>query len=209
MRSPLVVKAAIAVAVVAAIAGGLVWFLGGDDTTTPTIEELLADLEGRPLSPVEVADQVEVGEMLCALDDPLISAVWREVDPEQLPFHDIVVGRLCPERQALYAARTGRLVTLTETGIDTDISRTTTTTVPPEPTSSSSAGASPPSGSSATTGPSDTTDPTEEDGGTPGTENPDGADGSQATSPTLPPREDLFTTTSAPSLSTVTLDPGT
>jgi hypothetical protein len=208
MRSPLVVKAALAVAVVVAVAGGLLWFLGDDDTSTPTIEELLADLEGRPLSPVEVADQVEVGELLCALDDSVISAVWLEVDPEQLPFHDIVVGRLCPERQALYAARTGRLVTLTETGIDTDISRTTTTTVPPEPSSSSSA-ASPPSGSSATTEPSNATDPTEANDGTPGAENPDGSDGSQVTSPTLPPREDLFTTTSAPSLSTVTLDPGT
>ncbi len=81
----------------------------GEDETSST-EELLEQLEGRDLTPAEVAEREEVAILLCGLDDPVLIEIWTQLNPAELAFQDIVFGRTCPERLDLYAASTGRFV---------------------------------------------------------------------------------------------------
>ncbi len=75
----------------------------------PTTAELLAELEGRVLTPEELAQRNEIADVLCRLEDPVLTAVWDGLSTRQLEFQDIVFGRECPMRLELYRATTGRL----------------------------------------------------------------------------------------------------
>ncbi len=89
---------------------------GGDSEDGDSTEELLEELEGRDLSPAEVAEREEVATLLCGLDDAVLIEVWDQLSPAELAFQDIVFSRTCPERLSLYAAETGRF----EVGEDAD-----------------------------------------------------------------------------------------
>ncbi len=105
-RAPLA-SAAVLTAVFALVATAC----GADDgTESESTQELLEELEGRPLSPAEVAERTEVADLLCGLDDPVLMAVWDELTPSDFEFQDIVFSRTCPERLSLYAGHTGRFV---------------------------------------------------------------------------------------------------
>jgi hypothetical protein len=80
----------------------------GDDQSTA---EILAELEGRSLTPAEVAEREEVATMLCGLDDEVLRRIWSQLDADQLEFQDFVFGRQCLTRSALYAEVTGRFAT--------------------------------------------------------------------------------------------------
>ncbi len=84
---------------------------GGDDEPELTVEERLAIIEGRALTPAEVNEKLSVGAALCRLDDPVLDELWQRLDAGQLPFQDFVFGELCPDRATLYAGHTGRYVT--------------------------------------------------------------------------------------------------
>ncbi len=77
----------------------------------PSTAELLAELEGRELSPAEVAEREQVAQVLCGLDDAVLVELWGRLSVPQLEFQDFVFGRQCPERNALYGQTTGRFVT--------------------------------------------------------------------------------------------------
>ncbi len=79
---------------------------GGDDE--PTTAEILATLEGRALTPAEVAAREEVAALLCGLDDEVLMRIWDRLDNEQLEFQDFVFGRQCQGRNSLYGQATGR-----------------------------------------------------------------------------------------------------
>ncbi len=74
----------------------------------PTNAELLAELEGRTLTPAEVAQREEIADLLCGLDDEILVRLWAQLEPSQLEFQDFVFVRQCPERNQLYAEATGR-----------------------------------------------------------------------------------------------------
>lgn len=95
-----------------ALALGLV-LLGGcsNEPEPPTAAELLAELEGRELTAVELAEQEEVFSFLCTLDDDVLLSVWSQLDEPQLERQDIAFGVVCPQRNALYAEATGRFAT--------------------------------------------------------------------------------------------------
>lgn len=98
------VSIAVGVALVVAACGG------ADDGETESTQDLLEELEGRPLSPAEVAERTEVFDLLCGLDDDVLVAVWSELSPADFEFQDIVFTSACPERLPLYAEETGRFV---------------------------------------------------------------------------------------------------
>ena len=74
----------------------------------PTNAELLAELEGRELTPAEVAQKEQVAELLCRLDDEVLVRIWDQLEPSQLAFQDFVFSRQCGVRNQLYAEATGR-----------------------------------------------------------------------------------------------------
>ena len=82
-----------------------------DEPSEPTAADLLAELEGRSLTPAEVAAREQVGQLLCGLDDAVLLDVWDRLTPTQLEFQDFVFSRQCPERNELYARATGRFAT--------------------------------------------------------------------------------------------------
>ena len=127
---------------------------GSDEEPELTFEDLLNELEGRELTPVEVARRAEIGETLCQLDDQLLDEIWQRLDDQQLDFQDIVISSLCPERAILYAGHTGRRVTeeAVQSGVRTSTTRptTTTTTTIRTPTTRATAGPTPTSESSST-----------------------------------------------------------
>ncbi len=77
----------------------------------PTQAELLAEIEGRELTPAEVAEREEVAALLCSLDDAILRKIWAKLDQSDLAFQDFVFGRFCEERSTLYGEATGRFVT--------------------------------------------------------------------------------------------------
>lgn len=142
---------------------------GGDEEPELTFEQRLTLLEGKTLTPAEVAERASVGEALCDLDEAVLDHVWVRLDEDQLDFQDLVFSMLCPDRAVFYAGHTGRYVTeeAEESGVVTSTSRPTTTvttvgsTTRPlaDPTSSSTSG---PGGTDETDG----TDVTPETGST-------------------------------------------
>lgn len=93
-------------ALLALVAGGC-----SEDPEPATAAELLQELEGRELSAVEETEQLATMEWICDFDDSLLAAMWAKLDDEQLRYQDIAFGRICPERNALYAQETGRFAT--------------------------------------------------------------------------------------------------
>ncbi len=79
-----------------------------DPPDEPTTADVLAELEGRALTPAEVAAREQVARLLCGLDDNVLQAVWSKLRPSQLEFQDFVFSRQCPQRNELYAKATGR-----------------------------------------------------------------------------------------------------
>ena len=119
---------------------------GGDDPPELTFEDRLVQLEGRPLTPAELAERAEVGATLCLLDDRVLDEMWQQLSDEQLDFQDIVIAELCPDRAILYAGHTGRFVTeeAEESGVRTSTTRPTSTTAAVSgPTSRPTTGAGP------------------------------------------------------------------
>ncbi len=116
---------------------------GGDEPEL-TVEERLAAIEGRELTPSEVSERLVVAESLCRLDDPVLDRLWRQLDDDQLEFQDFVFDYQCPERSILYASHTGRYVTAEaeESGVVPSTTRppSTTTTRSPLPTTSDAPG---------------------------------------------------------------------
>ena len=113
-------------AVALAVAAGLVAAACGDDgKPEPTIEERLAAVEGRQLSPTEVSRQLDLAGALCRLGDEVLDALWFRLDDDQLGFQDVVFGYICPERAVLYAGHTGRYVTedAESSGVSTSTTR--------------------------------------------------------------------------------------
>lgn len=74
----------------------------------PTNADLLAELEGRTLTPAEIAQREEIATLLCGLDDEILVRLWAQLEPSQLEFQDFVFARQCPGRNQLYAQETGR-----------------------------------------------------------------------------------------------------
>ncbi len=99
-----ILLATIAIVVIALLGAGC---SGQDDE--PTTAELLNELEGRALTPEELAQRNEIAQVLCRLDDQVLTTVWDDLSPRQLEFQDIVFSRECPSRLDLYRATTGRL----------------------------------------------------------------------------------------------------
>lgn len=118
-------------AVVALAIAVVVSACGGDEEPELTFEDRLVELEGRALTPAEVAERVEVGETLCLLEDRILDEMWQQLSDEQLDFQDLIIAELCPERAILYAGHTGRFVTeeAEDSGVRTSTTRPTSTTV--------------------------------------------------------------------------------
>lgn len=79
-----------------------------DDEPDISRAELLAQIEGRSLSEAEVEEREAVARALCQMEDDLLRAVWANMNSEQLEFQDFVFTQECGDRNALYAASTGR-----------------------------------------------------------------------------------------------------
>lgn len=79
-----------------------------DKAEEPTTAQLLAEVEGRPLTPAEVAEREQVAALLCRLDDAVLLEIWDRLEPGQLEFQDFVFVRHCPQRNELYGQATGR-----------------------------------------------------------------------------------------------------
>lgn len=175
----------VGILVVAVVVAGAVFAFyqfRGEAEPELTIEELLAEVEGRPLTAAEVSELLDVGQAVCELDEVILDELWRRLDDDQLDFQDFVFAHLCPERSILYAAHTGRYVTeeAEDSGVVPSTTRPTTTTA--RTTTSTAATSS--TGDPATTSLATTT-PTTSTTATSG-----------------------LTTTAGPGESTVTLDPG-
>lgn len=78
------------------------------DSAEPTTADVLAELEGRSLTPAEVAAREQAAQLLCGLDDEVLTTIWARLTSTQLEFQDFVFSRQCPERNELYARATGR-----------------------------------------------------------------------------------------------------
>lgn len=79
-----------------------------DDDPEVSRAELLAQIEGRSLSGAEVEEREAVARALCQMEDDVLRTVWANMDSEQLEFQDFVFTQECGDRNALYAASTGR-----------------------------------------------------------------------------------------------------
>jgi hypothetical protein len=172
--------------------GFAIYRLTGEEEPALTIEDRLAQVEGRTLTPAEVTELLGVGRALCELDEGVLDELWRRLDESQLEFQDFVFAYLCPERSVLYAAHTGRYVTqeARDSGVEPS------TTRPAAATSSSTAVTHRTTSTTATSSTAD--DPTTSGDGSPGGEpTPTSATATTATSPSP-----------SPGGSTVTLDPG-
>lgn len=102
----------------------------GDDEPETTVEEALAEVEGRELTQTEIDERLAVGATLCRLDDEVLDAVWQRLDDDQLAFQDVVFSFVCPDRATFYAGLTGRYVTeeAENSGVVTSTTRRSTTT---------------------------------------------------------------------------------
>lgn len=108
----------------------------GADDSELTTEEMLEKLAGRHLSAVEVAEQLELADLLCGFDNQVLVAVWDELNPRQLEFQDFVFGHHCPERLSLYQEARPTTGTAPASPTTTTTGTTTTAAEParPEPT---------------------------------------------------------------------------
>lgn len=82
----------------------------------PTAAEVLAEIEGRELTPAEVAEKQEVAQLLCGIDDEVLVRIWDKMSTSELEFQDWVFGQVCRERAPLYGDATGRFDTSGSTG---------------------------------------------------------------------------------------------
>lgn len=113
VKSPLAVAAALAC---------LLSSCSGDDPELTT-EEILSEIQGRPLTQAEVDERQEMANFLCALDDAILIEIWAELEVKQqtpsngadLEFQDFVFSRVCADRNTLYAKATGRFTVSAET----------------------------------------------------------------------------------------------
>lgn len=105
----------------------------GEDEPELTIEERLADVEGRELTETEVGDKLATAGILCQMDEQVLDALWQQLNERQLNFQDVVFSQICPDRAIFYAGLTGRYVTdeAVESGVVTSTTRPTTTTTAP------------------------------------------------------------------------------
>lgn len=95
--------------VAALLIGGLLGATAcSDDPGEPTTAALLAELEGRRLTPAEIAEREKVAAVLCRLDNAVLLELWSQLTTAQLEFQDFVFGRHCPDRNQLYGDATGR-----------------------------------------------------------------------------------------------------
>ncbi len=74
--------------------------MAANEVSGPTDAELLAGIEGRSLTPAEVASKLETADLLCSLDNEVLTRIWRQLEPEQLAFQEFVFTHRCPEREA-------------------------------------------------------------------------------------------------------------
>jgi len=79
-----------------------------DDGNEVSRADLLAEIEGRSLSEAEIEEREAVARALCQMDDDVLRSVWASMDSDQLAFQDFVFTQECGDRNALYAASTGR-----------------------------------------------------------------------------------------------------
>ncbi len=114
-----------------------------EEPVEQTVAEMLAEIEGRELTPAEVAERQEVADFLCGVDEQVLELMWKDMTRSQLEFQDFVFGQTCRERGDAYAQATGRFTSgdtstpTTSTSPTTDGSavpttaRTTSTTAAP------------------------------------------------------------------------------
>jgi hypothetical protein len=72
---------------------------GGSELTT---EDLLEKLAGHHLTTAEMAEQLELADLLCGFDDRVLVEIWIRLDARQLEFQDYVFGQRCPDRLSAY-----------------------------------------------------------------------------------------------------------
>lgn len=102
-----------------------------EEPVEQTVAEMLAEIEGRELTPAEVAERQEIADFLCGVDDQVLRLMWEDMTRSQLEFQDFVFGQACRERSDVYAQATGRFSASDTSTPDTDSSTpTTATTVP-------------------------------------------------------------------------------
>lgn len=141
----------------------LVAACGADEEPELTLEDRLETLEGRALTAGEVADRLNTAEALCAMDDPILDAVWRRLSEDQLAFQDFTFAHVCPDRSIFYAGLTGRYVTeeAENSGVVTSTTPPIRTTATADSLGSGPVGTDPEprAGTTATTDPDPGTDP--------------------------------------------------
>jgi hypothetical protein len=106
---------------------------GDDEPSGPTDAQLLSALEGRTLTPAEVATKLETADLLCSLDAGVLQRVWLELDPDGFGFQNFVFTHRCPARELEFREA---MATTTTVPRSTTTSTTTTTTAPLRPTTS-------------------------------------------------------------------------
>lgn len=95
----------------------------GESTPELTTHQQLEKVAGRSLTEAEVAEQLELADLLCGTDGRVLAEVWIRLDTQQLEFQDWVFGQRCPDRIPTYERMRGELGTTSNT----------TTTLPPDP----------------------------------------------------------------------------
>ena len=107
-----------------------------EEPIEPSAAEVLAIIEGRELTPAEVAERQEVAQLLCGMDDQVLTLMWADMSPSQLEFQDWVFGQVCRERSDAYATATGRFSS-SGTGSTTTAPATTTSSLAESTTTTS------------------------------------------------------------------------
>lgn len=74
----------------------------GSGDSELTTEQLMAKLAGHPLTSAEVAERIELADLLCGFDAQVLVEVWDRLDPQQLEFQDYVFGQHCQEQLSIY-----------------------------------------------------------------------------------------------------------
>lgn len=107
---------------------GLGLLLAGCGTSDPelTTEQFLEKLKGRPMTSIEVDEQLELAELFCGFQGPMLNEIWARLDARQLEFQDFVFGQHCPDRLSVYAAArpdvgTAPVAATTSTTIDASL----------------------------------------------------------------------------------------
>lgn len=95
-----------------------------EEPVEQTVAEMLAEIEGRELTPAEVAERQEVADFLCGVDEQVLELMWKDMTRSQLEFQDFVFGQTCRERGDAYAQATGRF-----SSGDTSVPTTSTTSM--------------------------------------------------------------------------------